>query len=391
MPAKLNRDSFFWTIALQTVVVNFFLGGFGPAQPLLRADQGTSLTIAGLHGTAMGVASILAGLSNPWFSHKFGRANAGWIGLTIFVGGLISLSFLQPVPLTILAAAVTGFGTSTVINSFVTSLNHHYGAMAPLAVAQANGIASIGYVFGTFTVGTIAQQAPDFWRIGLLVILPLALYLFFFRREKAQEAHVPDSDGPQSGKLSKAFWIAWCGFVATISTEFATSFWAAALVRDRTDASAAISTIAIMALGTGMGLGRFFGGRVMHKLSLDHQLLTILGLQLVGFFGLWLSHDLVISLVALLLNGLGISMQFALTSLRLISHSEGRPDLAIGRSSLAAGLAIGGAPFLLGVLGDQYGISRAYLMVPALILIAILIVIAVPAHMSQEELDRLEI
>ncbi len=38
MPAKLNRDSFFWTIALQTVVVNFFLGGFGPAQPLLRAD-----------------------------------------------------------------------------------------------------------------------------------------------------------------------------------------------------------------------------------------------------------------------------------------------------------------------------------------------------------------
>ncbi|MEN9411850.1 MAG: hypothetical protein RIQ92_287, partial [Actinomycetota bacterium] len=54
MPAKLNRDSFFWTIALQTVVVNFFLGGFGPAQPLLRADQGTSLTIAGLHGTAMG-------------------------------------------------------------------------------------------------------------------------------------------------------------------------------------------------------------------------------------------------------------------------------------------------------------------------------------------------
>ena len=123
MPAKLNRDSFFWTIALQTVVVNFFLGGFGPAQPLLRTDQGTSLTIAGLHGTAMGVASILAGLSNPWISHKFGRANAGWIGLTIFVGGLISLSFLQPVPLTILAAAVTGFGTSTVINSFVTSLN----------------------------------------------------------------------------------------------------------------------------------------------------------------------------------------------------------------------------------------------------------------------------
>ena len=390
MPAKLQRDLFFWTIALQTVAVNFFLGGFGPAQPLLRADQHTSLTIAGLHGTAMGIASILAGLSNPWFSHKFGRANAGWIGLVIFVFGLTSLAFLQPVALTILAAAVTGFGTSTVINSFVTSLNSHYGAQAPLAVAQANGIASAGYVFGTFTIGSIAQKAPDFWRLGLLVILPLALYLFFFRREKTAEPHVPTGNGPQSGKMSKAFWITWVGFIATISTEFATAFWAAALVRDRTDASAAISTIAIMALGTGMGLGRFFGGRIMHKLSLDHQLLTILGLQFAGFFGIWLSHNLAISMAMLLLSGLGISMQFALTSLRMISHSDNRPDLAIGRSSLAAGIAIGGAPFLLGVLGDSFGISRAYLMVPVLILIAGVIVIAVPAHMSREDLDRLE-
>ena len=390
MPKSFHRDRFFWVVAVQTAIVNFYLGGFGPAQSLLRTDQGTSLTIAGLHGTAMGVASILAGLSNPWFSHKFGRANAGWIGLTIFVGGLISLSFLQPVPLTILAAAVTGFGTSTVINSFVTSLNSHYGALAPLAVAQANGLASIGYVFGTFTIGSIAQQAPDFWRLGLLVILPLALYLFFFRRERSDEPHVPTSEGPQSGKLSKAFWITWIGFVATISTEFATAFWAAALVRDRTDASAAISTIAIMALGTGMGLGRFFGGRIMHKLSLDHQLLTILGLQFVGFFGIWFSHNLAISMAMLLLSGLGISMQFALTSLRMINHSDGRPDLAIGKSSLAAGIAIGGAPFLLGVLGDSFGISRAYLMVPALILIAAAIVIAVPAPMTQEELDRLE-
>jgi fucose permease len=57
---------------------------------------------------------------------------------------------------------------------------------------------------------------------------------------------------------------------------------------------------------------------------------------------------------------------------------------------VAAGIAIGAAPFLLGVLSDKFDISRAYLMVPALIAIAIAIVILVPSHMSQEELDRLE-
>jgi predicted MFS family arabinose efflux permease len=379
MPATITRDRFFWTVALQTLVVNFFIGAFGPSQPLLRADQGTSLTIAGLHGTAMGIASILSGLSIPYLAHRFGRPNTGWIGLVVFSGGLLALALVQPVQLTLLAALVAGYGCSTVINSFVVSLNGHYGAQAPIAVAQANGVASIGYVLGTLTVGTIAQTAPHFWRLGLVLILPVAMYLYFFRKEKDVEAHVPTSDGPQSGKLSSAFWLTWMGFVATISTEFATAFWAAALVRDRTGATAAISTIAIIALGVGMGIGRFFGGRVMHRLSLDNQLTTVLLIQLASFFGIWLSHNLVVSLIALLFNGLGISTQFALTSLRLISHSDGRPELAIGKSSLAAGLAIGGAPFLLGVLGDNFGISRAYMMVPVLILIAIAVVKLVPA------------
>jgi predicted MFS family arabinose efflux permease len=384
MPTIIKRDRFFWTIALQTLVVNFFLGGFGPSQPLLRADQGTSLTIAGLHGTAMGIASILSGMVIPYLSHRFGRANTGWIGLVIFSFGLLALALVQPVQLTLLAALVAGFGCSTVINSFVVSLSSHYGDRAPVAVAQANGVASVGYVLGTSTIGTIAQTAPHYWRMGLLLILPLALYLYFFRRDKSAEVHIPSVDGPQSGKLSLAFWIAWIGFVATISTEFATAFWAAALVRDRTNATAAIATIAIIALGTGMALGRFFGSHVMRKLNPDNQLIAILALQLFSFIGLWLSHNLLISLIALLLNGIGMSMQFALTSLRLINHSGGRPELAIGKSGLAAGIAIGGAPFLLGVLGDNFGISRAYLMVPVLIVIAMTIVKAIPAYRSQE-------
>jgi len=52
---------------------------------------------------------------------------------------------------------------------------------------------------------------------------------------------------------------------------------------------------------------------------------------------------------------------------------------------MAAGLAIGGAPFALGVLGDHLGISRAYMMVPALILIAYFIVQFIPSHILAED------
>ena len=98
---------------------------------------------------------------------------------------------------------------------------------------------------------------------------------------------------------------------------------------------------------------------------------------------------MVVSLISLFAIGLGVSIQFALASIRLISFSDERPDLAIGQTSLAAGIAIAAAPFLLGVLGDNFGISRAYIMVPILIAIAFTIVKFVPSHPKKALLNEL--
>ena len=383
MPKSFQRDRFFWIVAFQTAIVNFYLGGFGPAQSLLRADQGTSLTVAGLHGTAMGFASICAGWANPHIAHRYGRERASWIGLTIFSFGLLIFVLSPPVFLTLPATLLTGFGTSLVINTMLTKMSHHYGKSAEVAIPQANGIASVGFVLGTALIGTIAIVYPNLWRLGLLIALPVALILFIVGRDKDLEEHIPHEDGPQSGKLSPVFWISWVGFIACISAEFATSFWAAALLKDRVGSSAAVSTVAIVALGTGMGIGRWYGGFVLKNLSLDNQLLSIIALQFFGFLGFWLSHNMVLSLICLLTVGLGVSMQFALSSIRLIGLSQGRPDLAIGRASLAAGIAIAGAPFLLGLLGDSFGISRAYIMVFILIIIAFVIIKLVPSHVKE--------
>jgi len=380
VPKTFQRDRFFWIVATQTAIVNFYLGGFGPAQSLLRADQGTSLTIAGLHGTAMGVASIAAGYANPHLAHRFGRAKSQWIGLGIFLVGLFLFVISPPVILTIPATLITGFGTSMVINTMLSSMSHHYGKAAEVAIPQANGVASIGFVTGTALIGTIASLYPSFWRLGLLLAIPVAVILVLVGREKEAEEHVPDESGPQSGKMSAKFWLAWLGFVACISSEFATSFWSAALLKDRVGSSAAISTVAIVALGTGMGVGRWYGGLVLKNFKLDNQLLGLVALQFIGFVAFWLSHSMIISLICLFVIGLGISMQFALSAIRLVSFSDNRPDLAIGKSSLAAGIAIAGAPFLLGFLGDNFGISRAYIMVPVLVAIAFIIIKLTPSQ-----------
>lgn len=380
MPKTFQRDRFFWIIAAQTAIVNFYLGGFGPAQSLLRADQGTSLSVAGLHGTAMGIASIVAGYANPHIAHRYGRTRAGWIGLAIFSVGLTIFVLSPPVFLTLPATLITGFGTSIVINTMLTSMSHHFGKAAEVAIPQANGISSVGFVTGTALIGLIAILFPNMWRVGLLLAIPVTLALFLKGRDKDGDEYIPDEAGPQSGKLSRTFWISWIGFVACISSEFAVSFWAAALLKDRVGSSAAISTVAIVALGTGMGVGRWYGGLLLKRFALDTQLLIVIAVQFFGFVAFWFSHTMLISLISLFTIGLGVSIQFALASIRLIGFSDGRPDLAIGRTSLAAGIAIAVAPFLLGVLGDSFGISRAYIMVPLLIAIAFTIVKLVPSH-----------
>jgi len=158
-------------------------------------------------------------------------------------------------------------------------------------------------------------------------------------------------------------------------------------LRDRVGGTASAATLAIVALGTGMAVGRWYGAIVLKKLKLDQQLIAIIILQFIGFAIFWFSHSFLVSLVSLFITGLGISMQFALSSLRLMSFSDNRPDLAIGISSLAAGSGIALAPFILGVLGDHLGISRAYLMVPVLIFIALVIVVLIP---SKEEIHELQ-
>jgi len=374
----LQRDRVFWTIAMQVAIVNFFLGGFGPAQSLLRSQQHTSLTIASLHGTAIGVASILAGFASPHLVHRFGRATTSWLGLALFSVGVVMFVLFPPIQLTLLAALIAALGISIVVISMVTQLSHHYSQNPTRAVSQASGIASGGYVLGTLTVGTIAGTSFD-WRLGLLITIPLSVILYLVTRTAIESEHIPDEKGPQKGSLNRKFWISWFGYIACISTEYATTFWAAALIHDRVGSSPAISTICIVAVGTGMGLGRWFGPNLLKVFSLDSQLKAVMLTQLIGFIVLWFSHVLWISLFALLAVGLGISMQFALASLRLIGFSEGRPDLAIGQSSLAGGIAIAGAPFILGVFGDHLGISRAYLIVPVLILIALATIFAIPS------------
>lgn len=377
--ANYARDRIFWLLALQTGVFGIFMGGFGPALPLLQADQGTSAAVAGLHGTALGIASIIAGYLNAPVVHKFGRYKAIWLGLITFNLGAMAFIILPNAWQTILAILIAGIGLSTTVNNSFTYLSAHYKENSARAVSQANGVNSFFVLLGNFIVGVIAGTQFN-WRLGLLLCFPFAIILYLLMGRQHNPEHIPDEQGRQRGSLPGKYWLSWIGLMFCIASEFAIAFWAAALLREKTGITAAASTTLVLAFPLGMMLGRWFGTYVFPALNIDARLKLIIALQGFSFMVFWTSEIVITSFLALLAVGLGTSMQFALSSLRLISFAKDKPDLAMGKSSLSAGLAIGLSPLILGFLADEFGIVKGFLLVPVLISLAFMLVALVPSE-----------
>lgn len=377
--SSYKRDKVFWLAALQTGVFGVFMGGFGPALPLLQADQGTSAAVAGLHGTALGIASIIAGYLNAPVVHQFGRYQSIWIGLAIFNFGALAFVVLPSAWQTIPAIMFAGVGLSITVNNSVMYLSAHYKDHSPRAVSQANGVNSAFVLFGNFVIGIIAGTQFS-WRLGLLICLPFALILYLTLGRQQNPEHIPDESGRQRGSLPAKYWLSWIGLMFCIAAEFAVAFWSAALFRERTDLSAALSTTLVLAFPFGMMIGRWFGTHIFPELDIDNRLRAIIALQGCGFMLFWVSTNPFLSFTALFVVGLGTSMQFALSTLRLLRFGKAKPDLAVGKSSLSAGLAIGLSPLLLGLLADNLGIVRGFLLVPFLIVCAFIIVTLVPSR-----------
>lgn len=360
------------------------MGGFGPALPLLQSEQGTSAAIAGLHGTALGVASIVAGILNARIVHRFGRMNSVWLGLGIFNTGALGFVLLPDAWQTISAIFIAGVGLSVTINNTFMKLSIHYSDHSARATSQANGVNSAFVLMGNFIIGMIAGTSVS-WKFGLLLCIPFTVVLYLILGRNEEYEHIPEESGHQRGSLPMKYWVSWVSMTFCIASEFAIAFWAAALLKERTSLDAALATTLVLAFPMGMMFGRWYGTYLFPHFGIDKRLKVIIALQGVSFLIFWVSEILITSFIALFIVGFGTSMQFALSTLRLLRFGKDKPDLAIGKSSLAAGLAIALSPLFLGYLADQFGIIKAFLFVPALIISAFVIVALVPSAPHESE------
>ena len=127
----------------------------------------------------------------------------------------------------------------------------------------------------------------------------------------------------------------------------------------------------------GLAAGRFAGARLVGRRPPDRLVAAAYGLLLAGGAVFWAAREPVVSVAGLALLGLGVSVVFPLSmALAIGAAPPGAAEGASTRISLGASMAILAAPFALGALGDAVGPRRGFLLVPAIVLVALALIAA---------------
>lgn len=379
----------------------WFIYGFGVVVPILRDEQHTGRAVAALHSSALAAGGFVAGLVAAMIMRRWQRRGASTIATGVTVLGACVFLIGSPTPLTLGAAFVAGLGGSLLGTVAVPTLMHHHGQAGSAALSEGNGHSAGVALIAPLAVG-LAVGAGWTWRPAVAVYLPLLAFVMWRlwtiprgtpaldgaapapvvrRYDHASLAEAPATDvGGRisgAGRLPRAYWPFVAVVTVSVGIEFTTATWTADLLVDTIGVSAARGTAMVSTVIAGMAAGRFAIGRLSLQFRAVPLLLAAFGLTFAGWAIIWTSSVVALTFVGLAVTGLGIAGQYPLAMTLCVEAAPGLTDKAIGVASAAISVAIGVAPFALGALADATDIHTAFLVVPLLIAMAVLVLTGV--------------
>jgi cyanate permease len=366
--------------------VGFWLNGLGPVLPLLQHDLHTSRGVVAVYPSMFAVGLVGIGLVAPNFDGPRRRHGAFVIALVAMMGGAAILSAVVTQSLSLVGALAMGVGAAVIV-ALVPALGADArGAAATGLLSRANALSSAaGLLAPLLLAATIAVGAG--WQTGYLVapaLVVLALLLALRRRTlpDSRAESQPDGRAPAETSTSTGHPAAaphqsarlWVSLLLSVSVEFCMVFWAATYLRDNLGLRSATATALAGAFLAGMALGRGSVTAVTRVTkTVEATIQLAVAVALGGFTIFWVARIPWLATLGLTGTGLGIALLYPLTVTRYVRTAAVASTRASARAALASGLAIGVAPFLLALISGAVGLHLAYLLVPCLFVVLVLI------------------
>ncbi|CAN5761610.1 hypothetical protein BH18ACT15_BH18ACT15_12640 [soil metagenome] len=349
----------------------------GPLMPFLRAERHLSYTVAGLHFAAFSLGGVVVGLVGERAVRLCGRWTALWGGGAGMGIGAALLAASSSAVGTLSGALIMGLCGSMLLITTQVVLADRHREWTAVAITESNVAASVCAILASVAVGALASTVLG-WRTAL--VLPVAVFVLLaglFREEplgRATSTEPSHQEAPRA--LPGSFWAYCCVLFLGVAVEWCMAYWAADFLDNELgmDPSAAAGGLSLLFVG--MLAGRIAGSRLARTHKAERLLFLTLCLALAGFPAFWLSSSPAMSLLGLLVVGLGIGNAYPLTISLGMASAWPRANTATARLALAGASAILIAPFALGALADHVGIELAYgLVIPFLLSAAALALI----------------
>jgi predicted MFS family arabinose efflux permease len=262
------------------------------------------------------------------------------------------------------------------INSFIAT---HQGAASAPAFTESTGLAALMGLLAPLGIGLAAATVLG-WRAGLLVSVVAFACVELWRGRQLAVYGAPGQvlTRKEAGALPSRTWWALTAGMTYIGAEFCLSLWGADLLRERAGLSPAAAAAGLSTVLGGLFVGRVFGVQIAERMSTERLLRLSIIAGFVAFVVAWLVTNPVAILVALFLTGVGLSLAWPLSMSRIIRASEGSTDRASSLALAFTTTAIGLAPFVLGALAGSLGVHLAFLIVPVLLAVTLVLVVVRP-------------
>lgn len=347
---------------------NGLLNGLGPLMPFLRDEFGLSHTVGSLHFSAFAAGMLLVGAVGDRVIARLGRRRSLWVGAWGMACGAVGLIVGRNAAATIASCFAMSAVGSLLIILVGASLSDRHGGNGAVAIGEANIFASVAAGIAPLLVG-FGEGSGIGWRFALAVpIALLTLLTLRFRSAAIPAAHPAPAHADGSAPLPRSFWIYWLALTLGVAVEFSLIYFGADFLHEAAGLSKSAAATTMSLFLWGMVAGRIAGSRIVGRIHPARLLPGAIAVTTLGFLVYWLAPWTPVVVAGLFVAGLGVANIYPLTMALGFRAAAGRSDAAGARMTFASGAAILTAPLLLGVLSDAVGISRAYGIVPLLLL-----------------------
>lgn len=378
--ARPHRDRPTWIAYVQLAFWACFLYGFGATQALLRDEQGTTRSVAALHGTALALGGLLGAILTARVVARWGRGAVMRVSALVAAAGILVYTWPGAVP----AVSMAGAGVCALFGTFLlitinAFLLDYQGPAGPAALTEANALAAFAGLVGPLAIGIGAATVLGWrWGVWIIVLALLAVEVWRGRGVAVFGTRGLAQHEREGGRFRAPVYWSLAMIMCFLATEFSLTFWGADLLRERCGFGPAAAAASLAAVTGGMLAGRLVGARLAESLPIDTVLKLSIVVALGSFVLAWAFTAWVVVLLGLFLTGSGIGVHWPLGVARVVRASGGMTDRASAAASIAGSISMALAPLALGTLSDAIGFHEAFLLLPVFLVGALVIIMVRP-------------